>query len=361
VNLLTAARPAARGVPGTPGRVVRNGSGTVSLRVRPRVVLVSALLLALAVGIGALSLTSGDFDIALGDVVASLVGRADAGTDFIVLELRLPRVLGAFLVGAALGVSGAIFQSLTHNPLGSPDFIGLTVGSSTGALVMILVVGGSAGMVALGGLAGCLITSLAVYLLAFRGGTHGLRLVLVGVGVSAMLGAANSYLLVRGRLQDAATAQVWMIGSLNGRGWQHVAPLALAMAVLLPLTLAFGRRLSALTMGDAMASSLGVPVERSRAVLLVAAILLVAAATAASGPVAFVALAAPQLALRLTRSPDVGLVAPAAMGAVLMTGSDWAAQRMLAPTVLPVGVLTAAIGGVYLTWLLAHEWRRGRG
>ena len=327
---------------------------------RPRSVLVSALLLLLTVGIGALSMTSGDFDVPLGDVVRSLVGHGDAGTDFILLDLRLPRVLTAVLSGAALGVSGAIFQSLTHNPLGSPDFIGLTVGSSTGALVVILVVGGSATTTAFGALIGCLVTSAAVYLLAFKGGTHGIRLVLVGVGVSAMLNAVNSYLITRARLEDAATAQVWMIGSLNGRGWQHVVPLGVTIAVLLPAALALGRRLSMLAVGDEMASSQGVPVERTRAALLVVAILLVAMATAATGPVAFIALAAPQLAARLTRSPDVGLVAAAAMGAFLLTGSDWAAQRVLAPTVLPVGMLTAAIGGMYLTWLLAHEWRRGR-
>jgi iron complex transport system permease protein len=358
MNAQTSVRPPSTTV--VPGRVVRNGSGSLSLRVHPRAVLVGLVLLLSALAIGALSMSSGDVPVPLHDVLASLAGRGDAGSDFIVLELRLPRVLTALLVGAALGIGGAIFQSLTRNPLGSPDFIGLTVGSSTGALVVILLIGGSAASISLGALAGCLVTSLAVYLLAFRGGTRGIRLVLVGVGVSAMLNAVNSFLITRARLEDAASAQVWLIGSLNGRGWQHVVPLAVTVAALMPVALAFGRRLTMLGMGDEVASSHGVPVERTRTILLLVAILLVAMATASTGPVAFIALAAPQLALRLTGSPDTGLMAAAAMGALLMTASDWAAQRVLAPTSLPVGVLTAAIGGVYLTWLLAHEWRRGR-
>jgi iron complex transport system permease protein len=226
--------------------------------------------------------------------------------------------------------------------------------------MVILWVGGSATLIAGGALLGCLVTSAAVYALAFRGGTHGVRLVLVGVGVSALLESVNAFLITRARLEEAATAQVWMIGSLNGRGWHHVVPLAIAAAVLLPLAFAWARRLGMLTMGDEMASSAGIPVERSRVVLLAAAILLAAAATAAAGPVAFIALAAPQLAVRLTRSPEVSLVASAAMGALLMTGSDLAAQRILADTPLPVGVLTAGVGGAYLCWLLVHEWRRGR-
>lgn len=343
-----------------PGVVLRTHSDALSIRVRPRSALVGVGLLALAATFGVLGMTSGDMAVPFGDVVASLFGAGDAGTDFIVYELRLPRVLVGLLVGAALGVSGAILQTLTRNPLGSPDFIGLTVGSSTGALIVILAVGGSATLIAGGALLGCLVTSAAVYVLAFRGGTHGVRLVLVGVGVSALLESVNAFLITRARLEEAATAQVWMIGSLNGRGWHHVVPLAIAVAVLLPLAFAWARRLGMLTMGDEVASSAGIPVERSRVVLLAAAILLAAAATAAAGPVAFIALAAPQLAVRLTRSPEVSLVASAAMGAFLMTGSDLAAQRILADTPLPVGVLTAGVGGAYLCWLLVHEWRRGR-
>lgn len=353
--------------PDTPARragarrlLLRTPGGAVSLRVRPRALTAAVALLLVAAAVGTVSLATGDFPVPLPDVLRSLVGRGDPGTDFIVRELRLPRVVTGLLVGAALGASGAVFQSLTRNPLGSPDFVGLTVGASTGALVVILLLDGAELQVAAGAIAGCLLTATAVYLLAFRRGTQAFRLILMGVGVSAMLEAFNSYLILRARLDDAAAAQVWLVGSVSGRSWAEAAIVGVALALLLPVVLHHGRHLGMLNLGDEMAALHGVPVERSRAVLALASVGLAAAATAAAGPVAFVALAAPHLAVRLTRAPGANVLPSAAMGALLLTGSDWLAQRILPGGGLPVGVVTAAFGGAYLTWLLAREWRRGR-
>lgn len=337
--------------------VVRRGG--VALRFRVRALAVGAVLVAVALAIALVNLASGDFAVPLADVVRSLIGQGDAGTDFIVHTLRLPRVLVTLLVGAALGVSGAVFQSLTRNPLGSPDFVGLTVGASTGALIVILVLGGSGMPVMIGAVVGCLATSVAVYALAFRRGTQAFRLVLMGIGVSALLEAVNSYLIVKARLVEALAAQVWLIGSVGGRSWTDVAVVGVTLAAVLPVVLALGSHLSMLTLGDETATVHGVRVERSRALLALSAVVLAAAATAAAGPVAFVALAAPHLAARLTRSPGPGILPAAAMGATLMAGSDWVAQRLLPDRDLPVGVVTAAVGGAYLTWLLARSWRRG--
>ena len=182
----------------------------------------------------------------------------------------------------------------------------------------------------------------------------------MGIGVAAMLEAFNSFLIIRARLEAAQAAQLWLIGSLSGRGWEHVWPVAAALAVLLPLAVHHGRRLTMLTLGDETAALHGVPVERSRLVLLGVGVALAAVATAAAGPVAFIALAAPQLAVRLTRSSGPGLLPAAAMGALLLVASDWVAQRALPGTPLPVGVATGAVGGAYLVWLLASEWRRVR-
>lgn len=340
--------------------MVRTPGGALSLRVPARALLVGVVLVLVGAAIAVVNLSSGDFPIPVGDVLRSLVGQGDPGTDFIVHELRLPRALVALLVGAALGASGAVFQGLTRNPLGSPDFVGMTVGAATGALVVILLLDGSGGQVAAGAIAGCVLTSIAIYLLAFRGGTQAFRLILMGVGVSALLEAFNSYLIVKGRLDEALAAQVWLIGSLSGRGWTEVTIVAATLAVLLPVVLHYGRHLNMLALGDDTATLHGVRVERSRAVLALASVGLAAGATAAAGPIAFVALAAPQLAARLTRSPGPGILPAAAMGAALLAGSDWAAQRVLPDNDIPAGVVTAAIGGLYLTWLLAREWRRGR-
>jgi iron complex transport system permease protein len=329
--------------------------GGVSVRIHPRTLIAGSGLLLTAITVGVVNLSSGDFPVPVTDVLKSLIGQGDAGTDFIVYDLRLPRVLITLFVGASLGVSGAIFQGLTRNPLGSPDFIGLTVGASSGALVVILLLGGSGLTIAAGAVAGCLLTSVTIYALAFRRGVQPFRLVLMGIGVSALLDAFNSFLIYRARLDEAVEAQVWLIGSVNGHGWTEVAVVGSLLAVLLPVVLSFGRHLDMLALGDETAVLHGVPVERSRAVLALAGVGLAAGATAAAGPISFVALAAGPLAARITRSPRAGLLPATLMGAALLVASDWLAQRVLPGNDVPVGVVTAALGGIYLTWLLARR------
>jgi iron complex transport system permease protein len=340
--------------------VLRTPGDRLSLRVHGRVVAVCAVLVLAAAGVGAVTMTTGDYPVPLVDVLKSIVGQGPPGTDFIVLTLRLPRLLTGLLVGAALGVSGAVLQRLSGNPLGSPDIIGFTNGAAAGAVVVILLFDGGMYEVAAGAVVGGMGTLLLVYGVAFRRALSGIRLILIGIGLSAMFLALNNYLIARASLDDAMAAQVWLIGSLNGRRWDHVRPVALAVAVLLPVAFFLGRRLSMMEMGDDAARALGVPVGRTRMVLIVVSVALSAVATAAAGPIGFVALAAPQVARRLTRSAGPGLVPAALMGALLLTGSDLATQRLFAPTPLPVGLATAAVGGVYLAWLLMHEWRRTR-
>ncbi|MFD5555279.1 FecCD family ABC transporter permease [Streptomyces sp. NPDC127068] len=330
----------------------------MSVRLHPRSLTVGTLLTLAICAIGLVSLTTGSYSASPADVFATLVGDGRPGIDFIVRELRLPRLLVAVLVGAALGLGGAMFQSVSRNPLGSPDVVGFTTGSATGALVVILLLGGGLRATAFGAVVGGLLTAALVYVLAFRRGARGFRLILTGIGIAAMLNALNAYLLTRASLNDAQTAQLWLTGSLNGRRWDHVVPLALALLLLVPVASALGRRMALLEMGDDTARARGVPVEPTRLALLVTSVALTAVATAAAGPIPFVALAAPQLARRLTGSPGSGLLPAALMGALLLTAADLATQRVLAPTPLPVGIGTAALGGLYLAWLLGRQWRR---
>ncbi|HWI73169.1 MAG TPA: iron chelate uptake ABC transporter family permease subunit [Baekduia sp.] len=315
--------------------------------------LAAAALLVIAVG-------TGDYAIPPAGVVRALLGHGDQATAFVVETLRLPRALTALLAGAALGAAGAIFQSIARNPLASPDIIGFTAGSATAAVFAITVIGGGTATVASGSIAGGLLTALLVYGLAFRGGVHGYRLVLVGIGISATLEAVTSYLLTRGKIEDVQAASVWLTGSLNGRGWEHVWPTAIALAALLPATALLQRELKMIELGDDTARALGVAVERSRRAVLIVGVLLTAVATAACGPVTFVALAAPQIARRLTAATGPGVLSAALMGAVLLLAGDVAAQRLFPSTPLPVGVMTGAVGGLYLIWLLASEARKGR-
>ncbi|MET8564257.1 iron chelate uptake ABC transporter family permease subunit [Streptomyces flaveolus] len=340
-------------------RAVRTPGG-LSLRLDPRALIVVALLLAAACAAGVALIGTGDAKIPAADVLRTLAGNGTAYQDFIVNELRLPRVLVGLLVGASLGLGGALFQSVSRNPLGSPDVLGLSQGSTAGALVVIVLMSGSASQVTVGALAGGLATGLAIYVLAWKRGVHGYRLVLVGIGVNAVMTAVNGYLLTKADLVDATRAVVWMTGSLGGRGWDQVWPLLALCAVLVPLVLANGRGLRMTEMGDDISNALGVRVQRVRLVLMVCAVLLVAAATAAAGPVSFVALTAPQLARRLTRSPGPNLVPSLCMGATLLVAADWASQRAFGADQLPVGVVTGVLGGAYLLWLLVTERRAGR-
>jgi iron complex transport system permease protein len=341
------------------GRVVRLPLLGWSLQVAARSIAVGWGLLAVLVVLLILAIGTGDYPIAPTDVVSTLLGGGDQGTRFVVETLRLPRGLTGALVGAALGASGAIFQSITRNPLGSPDIIGFAQGASVGALLEILVFGGGTFAIAAGSVVGAMTTAALVYLLAFKHGVQGYRLVLVGIAVSFMLIAITSYLLSRATFEQALTAQVWLTGSLNGRGWEHVRPVAAALLVLLPLTALLARPLRMLELGDEAAAALGVAVERSRAALIFVAVVLVAVAVASAGPVVFVALAAPQIARRLTRATGPGVGCAALTGAVLLVGADYAGQRLFGDTQLPVGVLTGLLGGLYLIWLLTNEWRKG--
>lgn len=344
---------------GRANRAVRTPGG-LSVRLDVRALTVVVLLLVAALAASVVLIGTGDFPITAGDVLRTLVGDGNAGQEFIVNELRLPRVLVGLLVGASLGLGGALFQALSRNPLGSPDILGLGQGATAGALVVIVLFSGSATQVTAGALVGGLGTGLAIYLLAWKRGVHGYRLVLVGIGMSAIMTAVNGYLLTKADLVDAARAVVWMTGSLSGRDWAQVWPLLALCAVLVPLVLANARGLRLMEMGDDISYGLGVRVERVRLLLMLAAVLLTAAATAAAGPVSFVALTAPQLARRLTRSPGPNLLPSLCMGAALLVTADWISQRVFGSDQLPVGVVTGVLGGVYLLWLLVTERKAGR-
>lgn len=353
----------------TPTRHRLTPRGTIAVRplgqrlsflIRPRTLLVCLTLALITLATLIASVSIGDYDIPLTAVPGALLGHGQHLDVFFVQGIRLPRALTAIGVGAALGIAGAVFQSLSRNALGSPDIIGFTSGAATGAVAAILLFGAGRIGVSLGAIAGGLLTAALVYLLAMKNGVQGYRLVLVGIGISAMLSSARDYLMTRAELHDALGAQIWMIGSLNGRGWGEVAAVWIALALLAPLLLAHSARLRHMELGEDTARGLGVNTGATQLVVLAAASALTGAAIAVAGPIGFVALAAPQLARRLTRTGGTTLVGAALMGATLLTVADLVAMRALAPTQLPVGVITAVVGGSYLIWLLYTEWRRGR-
>jgi iron complex transport system permease protein len=336
---------------------VRLSSGRISFRLDGRALILALVLLSLIASLAALSLLSGTYPISLPQVFWALAGEGDAMMRMIVVEWRLPRVVLAILLGAALGMSGAIFQSLTRNPLGSPDIIGFSAGSYTGALVVILMFSGGAYQTALGALAGGIVTAMAVYLLAYRRGMQGFRLIITGIGVAAMLSAFNAWMIREADLQVAMSAAIWGAGSLNGLGAEQLVPVALVLCAIFPVTLLLSRPMRQLELGEDVARASGVDAGRARLLLILLGVALTAIVTASAGPISFIALCAPQIARRITRSAGVTLMASALTGALLLLAADWVAQHAFGVQ-LPVGVMTVSIGGVYFLFLLLREGRK---
>lgn len=332
--------------------------GAVRIRVLRRSLVAVTVVVSLTGALMVYQLTTGDFPMPLSRVWATLTGQGDAGEEFIVYTLRLPRAVTAVLAGAAFGASGAVYQSVTRNPLGSPDIIGFTYGAAFGAVFAIVVLDQSGWVVTGGALAGGLGVAVVVYLLAFSaGGVQGYRLILVGIGVSAVLASLVSYLILEAEINAAQDAFVWLTGSLNGRGWDEVRIGLLGLAILAPVLVCLGPGLRMSEMGDDAARALGVSVDRHRIAALGVGAALCAVAVMCTGPVTFVALAAPQIARRLTGSPTVQVIPSMAMGALLLLASDTIAQRLIPKADLPVGITTLALGGAYLAWLIAREGR----
>ena len=330
-----------------------------SVRLHPRTLVVCAVVSGFTLLLALWSVTLGSMPLSIGEVVTALTGGGSDQLNKVVLGWRLPRVVGALLFGAALGISGAVFQSLTRNPLGSPDVIGFTTGAFTGVVLTLLAGLTSYAALTAGALAGGLVTAFAVYLLAFRRGVQGFRFIIVGIAVSAFLGGLNTWFSVKVDLDVALRAAVWGAGSLSVVDWPAIGVGAVVLAVVLLAAPAAQRRMRRLELGDDTAAMLGVPVEASKALLILLGVIAIALVTAVAGPIAFIALAAPQIARRLTRQgTSVDLAGSAVVGAMLLLGADIIAQHAMPGVRLPTGAVTVALGGAYLVWLLARESRR---
>ncbi|MFL4452213.1 iron-enterobactin ABC transporter permease [Serratia marcescens] len=332
--------------------------GVINGRLPLRLLLVNLSLLALCLVMAVAALCYGTLQLSLEQVFAALTGEAPKNLVTVVTQWRLPRIAMALLLGAALGMSGAIFQSIIRNPLGSPDVIGFNMGAYTGALIAITLFNGGYYYIAGGALAGGILAALAIYLLAWRQGIAGFRLIIVGIAISAVLVSTNTWLIITASLERAMDAAMWQAGSLNGMTWQKAQPATAFIVLAAAAALLMGKRLQLLEMGDDTARALGVNAEGSRLWLMLFGVTLTAAVTATAGPISFIALAAPQIARRLAGQSSVTLTSSALMGAALLLGADVVSQHLFAPIQLPVGVVTVCIGGLYLIWLLIREARR---
>jgi iron complex transport system permease protein len=208
---------------------------------------------------------------------------------------------------------------------------------------------------------GGLAATLLVYVFAWRRGLHASRFVLVGVGISVALGSLTQLFLTKGDNLVAQQAKVWLTGSLNGRGYDQAAPLALVLLLALPAALWAARAQRSASFDDDTATALGVRLDQTRLGLAALGVVLASVATGAAGPIDFVALVAPQIARRLTRTTQIPLLSSALAGALIVVAADLLARRLFAPIELPVGVLTAVVGAPYLMWLIFRTRSRSGG
>jgi iron complex transport system permease protein len=339
------------------GLTLRAGSW-LSLPLHSRSLRVAGFLVAGILLVAAGTLTLGRLGIGPFDLLPTIVG-AGTGPDRIVFgTIRGPRLVTAIAAGAAFGVSGALFQAVTRNPLGSPDVIGLSSGAAAGAAAFGLVWTGILPL-PVGALVGAFAAMALVWAGTGRGFSSPGRMLLVGIGVSAMALAFVQYAIARAGIEQAVVVAAFVNGSLASRSWGHVAIIVGSLLLLLPCALLLSRRLQLVEMGDEQADALGARSGATRLLAILIGIGLATAAVSVAGPIAFIALTAPQIARRLSRMPGPGVLLSALMGAFLLALADLIAQQAPFDVQLPVGILTAAIGGVYLGYLLVAEWKKG--
>ncbi|MFE2938102.1 FecCD family ABC transporter permease [Streptomyces sp. NPDC059255] len=292
------------------------------------------------------------------DVIRVVLGERVPGASFTVGRLRLPRAVLAMVAGFSFGLAGVTFQTMLRNPLASPDIIGISSGASAAAAFAIVTLSLGEFQVSVLAIAAGLAVAVLVYALAFRSGVAGTRLILIGIGISAMLDSLTNYVLSQAAEWDLQEAMRWLTGSLNGASWDQVVPAVAALAVLTPVLLARSRDLSAMQLGDDTASALGVRVERTRITVIVAAVGLIAFATAAAGPIAFVAFLSGPIAARIVGAGGSLLVPAGLVGSLLVLVADFCGQFAFG-TRYPVGVVTGVLGAPYLVHLIIRTNRTG--
>lgn len=335
-------------------RTLRIGT-RISLVLHTRSLLVGALLVVLIAVLGILALGLGDLGVSPTELPSALVADSGAAS-FVVKTLRGPRLLVAIGAGAAFGVSGSLFQRVTRNPLGSPDVIGLTAGASAGAVGFGVLWPGIVPLPA-GAVIGAVIAIGIVSVATGTGLSSPGKLIIAGIGVQAIALSFVQFVLTRIKREQATVLATWLNGSLEARNLQDVAVIAVVLLVGGTAALVISRRLAIVEMGDDIADGVGASASRTRTGAVIIAIVLAAGGVAVCGPIAFIALMAPHLARVIARSHSP--VVAGLTGSALLVVADIIVQFTPMPQQLPVGVVTAMIGGVFLGWLLVSQWRKG--
>ena len=291
-------------------------------------------------------------------VLMVLFGGGDSSSQFVIGTLRLPRILMAAMVGAALASSGLVLQSMIGNPLASPDIIGITGGASAAAVCFLSFFASALGLIWLPvfAIVGALVAALLIYGLAWNSGVTPMRLVLVGIGISSVMGAVTTFVIAVSPLATSITAYIWLTGSVYGASWNEVQALFPWLLGSWPLALYLARRINTQELGAPLATGLGVSVQRLRLALLFLSVIMAAPAIAYAGAVGFVGLIAPHIARRfVARSFAQLLPVTALIGACLVMLADLCGRLLFQPLDIPAGVFVSAIGAPFFIYLLYRQ------
>ncbi|WP_078432168.1 FecCD family ABC transporter permease [Metabacillus halosaccharovorans] len=323
-----------------------------------RYILVTSLLAIIAFALCCTMLMLGNTIYPVSDVISVLLGEKVKGASFAVGTIRFPRMVAGVFAGFAFGVAGHVFQTMLRNPLANPNVIGITTGSSAAAVFCIIVLHASNTFVSIASIIGGLATVIVIFLL-LKGTSFSIgRLILIGIGIQAMLNAVVSYLLLIGQQQDIPTAMRWLSGSLNGAKMEELYPLMVTVLIFAPIIIAFGKRLDMLELGEQAATSLGVDTNKTRFVLIISSVLIIALATATTGPIAFIAFLSGPIAKRLVGVGFSSIIPAGLVGIILVLASDLVGQFAFVAR-YPVGVITGILGAPYLIYLLIRMNRKG--
>lgn len=320
-----------------------------------RAAVYAAALLALCVCVSIGSAALGEMRIPPLEVVRSVFGSGSAQYEMVVMQLRLPRIVLGLLVGASLAGAGAILQSIIRNPMASPDVVGITGGASVAAVAFLTYGLGymSIRLLPVAAMAGAAVVAVSLYAMAWKRGVAPVRLVLIGVGMSALMSAMTTMMIVFSPKNDAGQAYVWMTGSIYAANWENVVTLLPWAALLLPLAMMRARHANLQQLGDAIATGVGSAVERNRFLLLLISVGLAGAAVSVGGGIGFVGLIAPHMARKLVGSGFQRLFPVSALlGANLVLIADLIGRTCFLPRDVPVGVFTAAVGAPFFIYLL---------
>ncbi|MFB6275886.1 MAG: FecCD family ABC transporter permease [Halothece sp.] len=343
----------------SPWLVIRSQKLPVSFRVNRQVPTVLLILGLITLATMVISVSYGEYPVPPLATIQTILGLESGNSDygFIIRTLRLPRTLVAFCVGVGLAIAGTITQGITRNPLAAPNIIGVNAGASLAAVALLVIFPSAPiSLLPVVAFAGGLTVAIMIYFLAWKGGSSPVRLILVGIGLNVIAGALTNLMITFGNINNVSQALVWLTGSVYGRSWEQLFALLPWLLIFGLLALVMARELNVLSLGDEVARGLGNRIEWQRGILLLTSVALASASVATAGSIGFVGLIAPNISRKLVGGTQEGQLPTAAIiGGMLVVIADLLGRMLLAPTELPCGLITAAIGAPFFIYLLIRK------